>query len=269
MSASRRDFLRRALAFGGAAAAAGAVPGCARRIDPAPVADVPDPVAGKLALTVERYPDLTRVGGAIMARLPGGATPILVTRLSGTSFSTLSALCSHAGCPVGYVPEEGEVECPCHGSRFDVMSGKVKNPPARQGLLAYRNEFDAGLGLLTIDLLAGDPDFPPVVAGKVVLPLSQFPQLAQAGGVVTGIPQGLGRPLLVVSQGSGVFNAVDATCTHLGCSVAYSPDRDDLECPCHGSTFTLDGQVTQGPAIKPLTAFTVSSDGTAVTVKVA
>jgi len=269
MSGSRRDFLKRVLGAAGAAAATGAMaPGCARRVDPAPVADVPAPVEGKLVLAVERYPDLVRVGGAIMARNPALATPVLISRLEEARFSALSALCPHAGCPVGYVPEEGQVECPCHGSRFDPVSGKVRNPPARTGLLVYSATFDAGLGMLTVDLVAGDPDFPAVVAGKVTLPLSDFPQLGQAGGSVAGTPRGLGRPLRVIALASGEYSAVDATCTHLGCPVDYVPARGELDCPCHGSHFTLEGQVIQGPATLPLKKFAVTRTGDVVTVQV-
>jgi len=268
VSTSRREFLRRVLAMGGTVAAAGAVPGCARRVDPAPVADVPEPVHGKLALNVDRYPDLVREGGAIMARAQGLETPVLVTRLSGDTFTALSALCPHAGCPVGYVPENGEVECPCHGSRFDPVSGEVLNPPARTGLSVYATQFDPGLGLLVIDLVAGDPGFPAVVAGRVTLPLSDYPQLATPSSSVVGIPRGLGRPLVVVALADGGYSAVDGTCTHMGCTVAHSPERASLDCPCHGASFTVEGEVTRGPATRPLRRFSADRVGDAVVVKV-
>jgi len=268
MSGSRRDFLKRALGVAGATAAAGMVaPGCAIRVDPAPVADVLAPVNGKLSLVLDQFPDLAKTGGSIMARNTAAlSNPVLITRLTETRFSALSALCPHAGCPLGYVPEDGLVECPCHGSRFDPMSGKVKNPPARTGLLVYSATLEAGV--LTVDLIAGDPDFPAVLAGKVTLPLADFPQLASPGGSVSGTPRGLGRPLLVVALAGGAYKAVDATCTHLSCPVAYTAATGSLDCPCHGSRFTVDGAVTQGPATKPLTAFAATRSGDVVTVQV-
>jgi Rieske Fe-S protein len=40
-------------------------------------------------------------------------------------------------------------------------------------------------------------------------------------------------------------------CTHLGCKINKSKNNE-LLCPCHGSTFDLNGNPTKGPAIKPL-----------------
>jgi len=40
-------------------------------------------------------------------------------------------------------------------------------------------------------------------------------------------------------------------CTHLGCKI-NKEHNGQLQCPCHGSTFDLNGNATKGPAIKPL-----------------
>jgi cytochrome b6-f complex iron-sulfur subunit len=44
--------------------------------------------------------------------------------------------------------------------------------------------------------------------------------------------------------------AINATCTHLGCLVKQA--LAGFECPCHGSQFTANGVVTNGPATQPL-----------------
>lgn len=54
-----------------------------------------------------------------------------------------------------------------------------------------------------------------------------------------------GQNLFVLHREEG-FAVVSAICTHLGCIVAATPGG--FECPCHGSRFGLDGQVTRGPA---------------------
>jgi cytochrome b6-f complex iron-sulfur subunit len=50
--------------------------------------------------------------------------------------------------------------------------------------------------------------------------------------------------------------AISTTCTHLGCIVAISDTG--FACPCHGSHYDQDGNVTGGPAPKPLPWFKVS-----------
>lgn len=46
-------------------------------------------------------------------------------------------------------------------------------------------------------------------------------------------------------------------CTHLGCSVPFSETEGQFHCPCHGSLFTLTGEVSGGPAPRPLDIFPV------------
>jgi Rieske Fe-S protein len=46
------------------------------------------------------------------------------------------------------------------------------------------------------------------------------------------------------------FSALSLVCTHLGCTVEQNPDG--FVCPCHASRFDADGNVTHGPASKPL-----------------
>ena len=53
-------------------------------------------------------------------------------------YYVLDNTCTHQGAPLcdGYL-EEGEIECPWHGARFDVTTGEATAPPAMEGVTRY------------------------------------------------------------------------------------------------------------------------------------
>lgn len=71
------------------------------------------------------------------------------------------------------------------------------------------------------------------------------------------------------SGGKTKIHAMSAVCTHLGCIVQHTESEESksgikdkstvgFSCACHGSQFTIDGDVVKGPAPKPLPWFAVS-----------
>jgi cytochrome b6-f complex iron-sulfur subunit len=63
--------------------------------------------------------------------------------------------------------------------------------------------------------------------------------------------------------------AVSRTCTHQGCTVLVpAPGGATLDCPCHGSRFTLQGAVVNGPAQRPLQSFEARVEGDEVGITV-
>lgn len=64
-----------------------------------------------------------------------------------------------------------------------------------------------------------------------------------------------GRRICVVREGNKLA-AISTTCTHLGCIIGLS--ETGFACPCHGSRFDQDGNVTGGPAPRPLPWYKVT-----------
>lgn len=72
------------------------------------------------------------------------------------------------------------------------------------------------------------------------------------------IPEGEGRVLrakdglVAKSEVAGRPCAVSAICTHLGGTVQWNSAEQSWDCPLHGSRFAPNGDVLEGPAVRPL-----------------
>ncbi|BAZ28039.1 Rieske [2Fe-2S] domain-containing protein [Cylindrospermum sp. NIES-4074] len=77
----------------------------------------------------------------------------------------------------------------------------------------------------------------------------------------------VGPVLLVGTSKTKNLIAVDPTCTHKGCTLAWKAKEKKLVCPCHGAEFGGDGKVLKGPAQEPLKTYTAKIEGNSVLVK--
>jgi 3-phenylpropionate/trans-cinnamate dioxygenase ferredoxin subunit len=74
--------------------------------------------------------------GEISEHAAGDLT-FCVARSAGTVFA-FAASCTHQECPLVTAYLEGpELECECHGARFDLATGAVTLPPASEDLPTY------------------------------------------------------------------------------------------------------------------------------------
>lgn len=66
-------------------------------------------------------------GQAAVYRDPSTGQPDIAVRGSDGDLTAFSAVCTHAGCTVGY--EGGEIVCPCHGGVYSATTGQVISGP--------------------------------------------------------------------------------------------------------------------------------------------
>ncbi len=84
-------------------------------------------------------------------------------------------------------------------------------------------------------------------------------------GTVTPVPKG---QFHLVRLADGSFLALSKSCTHLGCSVPWDSEKNTFICPCHGSTFDIQGTVLTPPAMRPLDYFPVMIENGLVRVDI-
>ncbi len=64
------------------------------------------------------------------------------------------------------------------------------------------------------------------------------------------------RPSMLIHHKDGSWVAMDAVCTHMGCTVEYLPARNVIHCNCHGGEYDAQtGKNISGPPPRPLTLY--------------
>lgn len=99
-------------------------PGAAPADQSGSSADQPTPGGQALGSTG----DIPVGGGKVFAD-----QEVVVTQPSSGTFKAFSATCTHTGCTLNRVAS-GTINCPCHGSKFDINDGSVVNGPASRPL---------------------------------------------------------------------------------------------------------------------------------------
>jgi cytochrome b6-f complex iron-sulfur subunit len=106
----------------------------------------------------------------------------------------------------------------------------------------------------------------PVACSNTVTPPSGPVAAGNVSAIVVGTLHAVPGEAVYLGRDADGLYAMSAACTHAGCmlSVASAGGAEELSCPCHGSLFDANGEVTRGPARDPLQHFQVdlAADGT-------
>jgi Rieske Fe-S protein len=83
----------------------------------------------------------------------------------------------------------------------------------------------------------------------VIFKLSEFPDLMNVGGIA--VVKIRNDEFVVIRTSAETLAVLSNKCTHRGCILNFN-SSSGFECRCHGSGFDLHGNVTRGPAVRPL-----------------
>ncbi len=88
-----------------------------------------------------------------------------------------------------------------------------------------------------------------LVSGHFSGKAKSFDEIAPGQAAIVSVKEG---EVAAFRDEDGQVHAVSAVCTHMGCIVGWNRTDRTWDCPCHGSRFTLSGEVLNGPAVTPL-----------------
>jgi glycine/D-amino acid oxidase-like deaminating enzyme/nitrite reductase/ring-hydroxylating ferredoxin subunit len=87
-----------------------------------------------------------------------------------------------------------------------------------------------------------------LISGKLT-PVPHDLDVEEGQGKIMGVD---GQRTGVYRDEKGTLHLVDTTCTHMGCELSWNEAEKSWDCPCHGSRFTYEGEIIDGPALKTI-----------------
>ena len=97
----------------------------------------------RLRIRPSQYPVLNDAGGSVRLKFNELEKALTINRVSETRFATLDSTCTHQGCQVGrFRVENGNMRCPCHGSRYTIEGHVFPDQPAPDNLATYPHFYD-------------------------------------------------------------------------------------------------------------------------------
>ena len=63
----------------------------------------------------------------------------------------------------------------------------------------------------------------------------------------------------IINKSGNELKIFSSKCSHLGCKI-NKLENNEIVCPCHGSRYSLNGEVLKGPSTNPLSELEHKSD---------
>lgn len=103
-----------------------------------------------------------------------------------------------------------------------------------------------------------------IYPAKLFIDLLGNSQNSQINGTQHSIPIDLPEGItfynkIIAYQSGKNLHFYSSDCPHLGCQINRF-DKEQLVCPCHGSRFSLEGNVLEGPATQNLSKLNYTKD---------
>lgn len=141
-----------------------------------------------------------------------------------------------------------------NGLTFGTLAGMLIADGILERANPWAELFDASRTALTRgvwDYLKENADYPYyMIRDRFAGPDARSLRAVRRGG--GGIVERNGTKVAAYRDEAGRLTLRSATCTHMGCIVAWNRAERTWDCPCHGSRFEPTGEVISGPAEAPL-----------------
>ena len=129
---------------------------------------------------------------------------------------------------------------------------------ARMDRRSWLRTIAAAAGLTTVTLATAEYLQPQSTPGSRTVDLGPIDQVISDGARrVVNVD---GR-MVLLSRRADVVTALDLTCTHAGCPLAFDAKSQRIRCACHGGAFAVTGEPVAGPPRTPLATLECRTEG--------
>jgi nitrite reductase/ring-hydroxylating ferredoxin subunit len=171
----------------------------------------------------------------------------IIEPVDGLPYIGRNAMSSHLHVATGYAG---------NGMTFGVLAGMMLSDQIRGRANKYADLYAA----TRITPLASAADF---LTENLDFPRYLLADRLTSVDVDSGSPEALargegglfaigGQKYAVCRDSEGQLHTLSPVCTHLACDVRWNGAERTWDCPCHGSRFSPDGRVINGPAVADL-----------------